>query len=177
MTKGKSPAVKAAKKKKNKVDENVVTLNDGSRARLTPVSSSLIEEIQSNIKDPDVPMWENKDKGRKEPNPSDPTYIKELAEADRARSMAVYEAMCMFGVDLLDGLPEDDGWLKKLRYMSKRGSIDIDDYDLEDEFDLEFLYKRFIAVGNNHVMEITKLSGVTEEDIAEAEKSFQGDEE
>lgn len=173
MNSGKSPAVQAAKEAaKSKKDSNYVELADGRRARLVPVSASLMNEVTSRIKDPVVPMWMNDDKGREEPNPSDPAYLAECKEIENQRTMAVFDAMCMFGVELVDGLPDDDLWARKLMYMSKRGLLDLEDYDLDDELDREFLYKRFIAISTDQIAKIGAISGVSDADVEAAEESF-----
>jgi hypothetical protein len=175
---GVSPAVPVAKGKANLDNENnVVMLAGGVQAKLVPVSASLIDEVTSKVKDPQIPMWHNPEKDRDEPNPNDPIYLAAVAEVGKARSTAAIDAIVMFGVDLIDGLPQDDKWLKKLRYMEKRGSLDLSSYDLDDELDKEFLYKRFVGVGIDVINEISKISGVSGEDVEDAERSFPGDEE
>jgi hypothetical protein len=148
------------------------TLTSGVRVRLATVSTALLDEVTNRIKDPDVPLWRNEDKGRDEPNPLDPKYVRDLAEANRQRGIAVMDALVMFGVELVDGIPSDDSWLTKLRYLEKRGQVDLSSYDLNDPFDLEFLYKRFIAVDNDTLTAISRLSSFTEEDVEKAENSF-----
>lgn len=156
--------------------DQIRTLSTGVRVRLVPVSAALLSEVTSRIKDPQVPLWRNEDKGRDEPNPSDPEYLRELDEASTKRGMAAMDAMVMFGVDLVDGVPEDDSWLKKLRFMEKKGFLDLSEYDLEDGFDCEFLYKRYIAIDNDTLTNIASLSSLTPEAIARAEDSFPGNE-
>lgn len=171
----KNPAVESAKFLAGRGDEEIIsTTSGGIRVRLVPVSATLIDEVVSRVKDPDVPMWMNPDKNREEPNPSDPNYLKELAEADRKRGVAAMDAMVMFGVELIDGVPEDKKWLSKLRLMEKRGQIDLDLFDVNDPIDLEFLYKRFIVVDAGLLSAIGRLSGVQGEEVARAEASFQG---
>lgn len=171
----KSPTVQVAKEMaaQNGSDQ-IRMLKTGVRVRLVPVSASLLSEVTSRIKDPDVPMWKNEDKGRVEPNPNDPTYLRQLDDAATERGIAAMDAMVMFGVDLVDGVPEDDSWLKKLKVMEKMGRLDFGAYDLEDEYDREFLYKRFVAIDNDTITMIAQLSSLTPESIAKAEDSFSG---
>lgn len=176
---GVSPAVPVAKEKANRdgTENHEVTLAGGVRATLVPVSASLIDEVTSRIKPPKIPMWHNEDKDRDEPNPNDPAYTAELAEVGRKQSTAAIDAIVMFGVELVDGLPEDDKWLKKLQYMEKRGNLDLSSYDVDDELDQEFLYKRFIGVSTDIITKISEISGVSGEDVEDAERSFPGDSE
>lgn len=148
------------------------TLSTGVRVRIHPVSTALLDEVANRIKDPDVPMWHNEDKGRDEPNPNDPTYNRQLADANRQRGVAVMDAMVMFGVELVDGVPETDEWLTKLRYLEKRGQIDLSSYDVKDPLDKEFLYKRYIAVDNETLSMIGQMSTFTQEDVSKAEANF-----
>ena len=170
-----NPAVETAKNVEGRTKEHFITLATGDKVRLLPVSASLIDEVTSRVKEPEVPMWDNPDKGRPEPNPSDPNYLAELEDASRKRGVAGMDAMIMFGVDLVDGLPDDDMWFKKLRLMERKGALDLSSYDLDDEIDKEFLYKRYIAVDVDTLGEIAKISGISSEDVATAEKSFPSD--
>lgn len=152
----------------------IVTTPSGVRVRLMPVSTALIEEVSGRITDPEVPMWHNSVKDRDEPNPDDPNYLKLVEKTNRARGVAVMDALVMFGLELVDGVPEDTSWLKKLRFLEKRGQVDLSMYDTEDPFDLEFLYKRFIAADNDIITRISQISTLTPEAIEKAEENFRG---
>lgn len=170
--KGVSPAVTVARNKDGRGGEVIVTLPTGDRARLLPVSAALIDEVTSHLKDPKPPTWHNPETEADEPNPNHPDYLSELEEMGRKRGLAVIDASVMFGVELLDGLPEPEKWMQKLKWMAKHGKLSLEGYDLEDPLDLEFLYKRFIAVSNDVMEQILRLSGVGPEDVERAEKSF-----
>ncbi len=166
----KSAAVKVAKRRKPSSEE--VELATGVRARLVPISASLIDEVVAEVKLPEIPTWTNPDKGREEPNPDDPIYLEELARAERNRGVAAIDAMVLFGVELLDGVPDDDSWLTKLQFLEKRGKLSLDEYDLKDEMDREFLYKKFIAVSSDDLLMLSTMSGISEGDIAQATEGF-----
>ena len=167
-----NPVIDAAKGKKT---ENVVTLSTGIQAILRPVSASLLQDVMSRIVDPAEPWVMNEEKGRKEIDPYDTEYLAKIASNNRERARASMDAMAMFGIDLVDGLPEDTTWLKRLRQFEKLGYLDLAQFDLEDDIDQEFLYKRYIALGNQDLMDIGRMSGIRQEDIAEAEASFRGE--
>jgi len=95
-----------------------------------------------------------------------------VQEAEEHRTRATLDTIILFGIDLVDGIPDDDLWVKKLRYMEKLGHLDLKDYDLDDPDEREFLYKRFIAVSSDDIMEVLRRSGITEADIAQAMKTF-----
>jgi len=137
----------------------------------------LLEEVTAEIPDPPVPMWRNPDTEREEPNPNDPAYLKEVARATRARGRAGLEALMMFGFELVDGLPEDTEWIRKLRFLERRGWVDLSEYDMEDPFDLEFLYKKWVAIGSDDLTLAGQKSRISQEDIATAQASFQSDKE
>lgn len=172
-----SPAVDLARKLAKDSDGNI-TLPNGVKVRINPVGAALISDVTSKIKDPEVPLWPNPEKPdrdgnpRMEPNPDDPHYAVLLEEANQKRAIAMIDTMVMFGIELVDGIPDSDEWVKKLKFMEKRGMLDISGYDLDDPFDREFLYKRYILVDNNVIGMITEASGLSSEDVKRAEDSF-----
>lgn len=166
-----SPAVDVAREKVLGED-NTVTLPNGVKVRINPVGAALISDVTSRIKDPEIPVVYIADKERNEPNPNDPNYLRGLEEANQKRGIAMIDTLVMFGVELLDGIPEDDEWMKKLTFMVKRGLLDLSGYDLDDSFDREFLYKRYILVDNTVISMVTDASGLSTEDISRAEASF-----
>lgn len=168
-----SPVLQIAKERKNGNDK-IVTLSTGYRAKINVVAATLIDDVVSLVKAPSVPMWHNEDKDRDEPNPSDPEYIKALAETDHRRNTVAMDTMVMFGIDLVDGVPQDTKWISKLKMMVKRGMLDLTNYDLDDEEDKEFLFKRYIAVGIDDLNMISSASGISGEDVKRAEESFRG---
>ena len=174
MDKNKNAAVQVAKDLDVK-KEKITTLSTGVRAVLLPVAASLIQAVTSKIKDPEIPNWHDPDKDREVPNPNDPTYLKQIQEAAEARAMAAVDASLMFGVELVDPIPEN-GWDTKLKYLDKRNPFGLSDFDFDDDLDLQFLYKKYIAVGSDDLIKISKLSGLQPEDLAAAEASFPSDE-
>jgi hypothetical protein len=156
-------------------DESVVTLSTGVRVRLHAVSGSLIEDVKEAIPFPEVPVVLIEVKNRKEENPNDPEYIKGVEETRRKRANAVLDALLIFGLELLDGIPEDERWLKQLRYLEKRGTLDLSGFDLDDEFDREFLYKKYVAVAGADLDLLAPLQSLRPEEVARARRSFLGD--
>jgi len=157
---------------------DIVTLSTGVKARVTAVAASLIDDMVSAIEIPDAPMWENPEKpGKKEPNPGDQKYLKELNAAYKKQGEATLDAMVLFGVELVDGVPPKKEWLSKLQFLAKRGKLDLSGYDLDDELEIEFLYKRYVAISSEDYSLVTRLSGVTKEAVEEAEEIFKSREE
>ena len=170
-----SAAVKTAKARRTQEEgAGVVTLSTGVRARLTPISAALVQDVIGRIEDPPVPTWYNKEKEEDQPNPADPEYLKAVEAMDGKRAMAALDAAIMFGIELVDGLPEDGDWIKRLKYMVKRNMLDLSDFDLDDEMDQEFLYKRYVAVSADDFVHVARLSGVPSEEVQRAARTFRG---
>lgn len=169
-----SPAVSVAKNMNGRSSTLEIVLPTGDRAILKPVTASLIDAVTSKIENPRPPMWHNEDKGIDEPNPNHPDYLQALEDVGRKRGIAAMDAMVMFGVDLPDGLPADETWVNKLRFMEKHGQLDLEGYDLDDLLDREFLYKRYVAVDTSIIEKISELSGISAADVTAAEDSFSG---
>jgi len=164
----KEPAVIVAEKNENMAAERaVITLSTGVKALLTPVSASLIDEVTARVKDPQVPMWMNEDKGREEPNPAHPQYLEDLATAERLRGKAAMDALIMFGVKLVDPVPEENDWLEKLQFLEVVETREL------SKMERVFFYKKFIAVSATDIGKITQLSGISSEDMEVAEGTFQ----
>jgi len=165
-----NPAVKTAKARTQETSPEGTILSTGVRVRFRSVSASLIDEVRSRIKDPDVPILYDEEKDRELPNPSDPTYLHQLEEAEDARNKATSDAMIMFGVELLDGLPDDDTWISKLKFLG----IEV---DVDDVLAKEFAYKKYMAVGTPDLALLYSASAVTEQEVQQAMSGFRSDEE
>lgn len=171
----KSPAVVVAQEQRHDKDD-IYVLSSGVRVRFHTVSLSLIEEITSRIKYPPIPEIMDEDKGRTIPNPMEPAYIAACDEADTERGRAVMDAMVLFGVELVDGVPDNDTWIKKLLILQKLRGLNLSAYDLSDPLEAEFVYVRFVALGTND-MDILRENTVlmSEEDVVAAEETFPSD--
>jgi len=170
----KSPAAEVAARVAKGSEPESEYLSTGVRARIVPVSASLVDSTVSLVKNPPVPKFYNEEKGREEDNPLDPVYLAAREEAERKRIAAAIDAMIMFGVELVDGLPEDDRWLEKLQFLARRGQLDLSGYDLEASLDREFLYKKFVAVGSADLIRIGEKAGLRPQDVSDQLKSFRG---
>lgn len=168
--------VALAKRQDNGRASGEFTLSTGVKVRLTPVSMSLLSESQATIPDPPVPTWFNEAKDKNEPNPDDPAYLKAVSAAEEKRNRVALDAMIMFGVDLLGPVPEDSEWIPKLKFSRKLGLVDVDleSFDLTDKIELEYLYKRYVAVSTPDMITIMKYcAGVGEEEVNKAAAQFQ----
>jgi hypothetical protein len=77
------------------------------------------------------------------------------------------DAMALFGVELLDGVPEDGVWVKKLKLLGI-------EFDENDPVERDFYYKKHIALAGPDFALLGRISGLSEEAITAAEDSFQG---
>lgn len=160
-----NPAVEAAKGQEEP-GGGIKTLSTGVRVRLRAVSSSLISEVMAKIKDPDVPILHDEEKDRDLPNPNDPAYLRALDDAENQRNQAATDAMLVFGVELVDPMPEDTSWTNKLGFLG----IEV---NMDDAFALEFAYKKYIAVGTPDLPLVYGASSpVSAEEVAKAMSGF-----
>lgn len=170
-----SPAVVEARSRRDDKGEEVLTLDSGVRVRVKQVPPGLMQDVLSHIKKPKVPMWFNEDKGREEPNPNHPDYVEAVRQYEMEQTNATMDAIALFGVELVDGLPEDDTWLRQLRIMSRRNNLELGEYDLDDEIDLKFLYTRYIAFSGEDFMKLSSaITGMTPEEVEAAQEMFPG---
>jgi hypothetical protein len=154
--------------------DEIVTLSSGVRAVIKPVPTYLVDQMQAAIKEPVVPTQYIEKLDRHEENPWDADYQREVAEANAARGRMAMEAMIMFGFELVDELPDPDTWLPKLKWLEKRTTLDLSQWDLDDPIDLEFVFKALIAVSGVDLMKVTIKSGMRNEEIDLAMRSFRG---
>lgn len=172
----KNSAVAAAK-----AQDTERALRSGIRVRVSRVSQLLIDEAVNEVPAPAVPYFHDEEKGYDIPNPNDPRYLAELDRYERAQLQATFDAILIWGVELVDEMPPIDTWLPKLQFFARRNpSVDLSQYDLEDALEVEFVYKKFIAAGD--IEELVSMldetvPGASEEDKAKATALFRGDEE
>jgi hypothetical protein len=165
------PAIQVAKEA---MDDGIVTLSSGYRARIRPVAAKLLDDVGAMVPAPEVPKQWIEEKQREEYNPLDPNFQRQLREATRLRGQRIMEAMVMFGVELVDPLPPLDEWLPKLRLLAKHGSLSLEAIDFTDPIDTEFAFKNYIAVSAHDLRHVSKASGLTEQEVVAAATGFPG---
>ena len=174
-------AVQVAKSMRSNAPVDPIQLSTGYWALVHPVSAPLIDEASARVPTPEPPEVYIDDKGRSEPNPNDPDYLRDLERLDVDRSMAAIDVMIMMGVELVneDGTPyEIDAngrWRKQLKMLDKMGRVDLGRYDLKDEDELEFVFKKYIATATADLPIISSFSGMDAGEIEEAVRTFRGD--
>lgn len=141
---------------------NIVTLSTGVRAILRPVAPYLLDAVARRFKNPEPPMVDLGD-GRTEPNPGDPQYLMACEVTSAKQAEAVMEAFYIFGVELVDPIPE--GFEKKLTRMGI-------EFNADDPDERELAYKKYIAMGGEDIKKVQALAGLSREGVREAEKTF-----
>lgn len=174
MAKQTNPAVKAARTRRTRATKTGIKLTTGIEVRLLPVAISIINEAQAAVPEPEVPLWFNENTGENEPNPNHPDYIKALEELETQKNLAAIDAMIFFGVEVLGGIPDPDTWLPKLLFAHRKGfmKLDIEGLDMNDPMELEFIYKKYIAVGATDLPRVMEVAGITEEMIQQQADTF-----
>lgn len=167
------PVIEAAESVQGPTDD-IKTLSTGIRVRLKPVAPSLIADISGSVRYPSVPRVVLEGSDKEIENPMHPDYLRDIDAADAKRASLVMEAMVMFAFELVDGLPEDDSWLQQLALLERRGVISLKGINMKNPLDQEFLYKKYIAVGQEDIRLAGTVTGIRSEDVEAASESFPG---
>lgn len=162
-----SPAVKVANE--TKTGAGVHVTRTGVRVKIKAFPEMLARRAVLAVKDPPVPMAWNADKERDEKNPHDPDYLAAMAEAEQRRGDAGIDAALLFGVELLDPLPDDKRWIRKLSMLG----IEVDESDL---MAVELAYLKYVAFSSSEDLNVlTGSVRVSEAGIAAEAATFPGD--
>lgn len=145
---------------------------DGFVFRTKAIPVAIITDTTNRIPEPKIPVWHNPEYDRDEQNPNDPAYLEAKAEVDQKRGEAMIDATVMFGIDLPDGVPPTEKWLPKLKFLEKRGQVDLSGFNLDDPLELEFVFKRYIIANIALINYIQEMSSVTPEDVGKAGRPF-----
>jgi hypothetical protein len=153
---------------------SLIVLSTGVTLHAERVPNLIFLEVTRRFKAPKVPRYMNADLGREEDNPGDPDYIEAYNQYQADLSVAVIDTMVVVGTSLAsvpEGVygPSDEGWTKRLRI------IGIDPG--EDEMERYLKWVKYYAASKdediNRIAEtVGRLSGVAEEDVAEAIDQF-----
>ncbi len=113
-------------------------MENGVVLRLKPVPPMLLRAAAVRVRDPEVPMAYIESKGRDEPNPSHPDYLRGLSEAADRRNQAALTVGLLSGTEFVSapsGIPgpDDDEWIDVIRSTNEVAGdvIDAPDFQLE----------------------------------------------
>jgi len=146
-------------------------LSTGYWAKIVPVGATLIQEASRSVQDPPIPVVRDEVQGDIE-NPMDPNYARAMEAAEARRETVATDTIIFFGVKLRDPIPPKEEWLKLLQWREKKGTLDLSSYDLDDELDLELMFKKYIAVGTMDLIRIGAMAGLQQGDVEAAMASF-----
>lgn len=150
--------------------EEIVTLSTGYRVQFLPVSQNAIAAAQMKIKDPKPPLQDSPSgSGAKVPNKSHPDYLQALDDTELKRANAIQDVLFIFGLELVDPLPESDLWLEKLVLV---GLVDEQESKEVTQLQKELWYKKYMVADVQVFSRLAKNIGVTEEGIAQAGAAF-----
>lgn len=144
--------------------DDIHTLHSGVKVRVQAISPSLVNDAMLRVKMPEVPEVWSEQRGKFLKNPLSPDYVEAMDEYQRAKGQVALDAMVMFGIDLVDGLPEDRSWIRKLQILGF-------EFDPDDAVECEFYYKKHIAMTVQDIQELQRSMGVTQEGIEKAKKA------
>lgn len=166
---------KKARSNKKKSRNKITTTPSGYRVKLVPVAANVIREAQARIPDAITRTYTNSTDGKEYENPAHPEYIAEVKIVEEERTKAAMNVMVLFGMELLDPIPDDNGWLEKCRFAKL---ITDDEYKeaISDDgkYMREMLFKTYVVSDFSVINQIASMSGVTQEMIAQARDTFQG---
>lgn len=169
----KDAILEVAREARDADDQRVeTTLTTGAKAWLRPVSPALIQDVQVAIPNPDVPKVWAEEKQREYENPDSPAYLAALERAQAERIQATLDAQVFFGVELEEGFEVPPEWVKRLKLFAKRRGLEFDETDPDE---VEYYYKKY-GVSNSHLVTLSALSGLGEEDIERFRDLFRGQE-
>ncbi len=181
-------AVDVAKSIANRTEStNEVEVSTGVVFSVNEVPQFTISDIRREFKEPQAPMWLNKDTGRREPNYDDPEFKRAHSEYLVNMSMAVIDIMILLGTKVkyipkeFPG-PKSEQWRNELAAILRaRGWArqDIKDITEEESYVFWVKYKaaaKGISTENADINKLTlaigRLTGVAEEDVRDANETF-----
>lgn len=99
-----------------------VTLSSGVVLRNKKFSRLILQAILDKFPYPEAPKVHIREKDRYEVNPNDPRYKEQVAKIDEQRSMAIIDAVIVFGTEIVSVpdsvMPiENDDWVDELEII------------------------------------------------------------
>lgn len=152
-----------------------VTLSNGVVLKIKPMPPMLLTSVQNSIPEPAIPVVFLEDKGRDEPNPNHPEYIRAMNERAEALAMATSNLIlyaCTSAVSVPEGVfgPDDDGWVR----LTEMAGIK---FDKNDKIERYLAWLRSYAVATiddmNKVQTLPlQLAGTMETEVEAVQDSF-----
>lgn len=156
-----------------------ITLSNGIVLRVRSMPPLLFSSVTNSIPEPEVPKVYMEDKGRDEPNPNHPDYVKAMEDRTAAIALATMNLM-LVACTSIDSIPEDcespedDGWL----FQARMAGFEFNPNDRNERY-LAWLRAYAIAtVGDMQKVQTVplQLAGVSEQEVDEAMDAFRSGE-
>ena len=161
------------------MNKQTVTLSSGVVLNIKQVPPMVLAKIYDTLPaEPQVPRIFIADLGREEENPNDPSYLASMNKYQMALANRVSDTIIMLGTTLSSvpksvAHPHDDyrDWSEPLN------AVGIEIPDIEKELLVYCAWVKYVAATsqddiNNLIASVSKLSGVSEKDVAQAANQF-----
>lgn len=158
--------------------DDTFSISSGVVLKALRVAPLRIDAIQRQFKDPEVPVVTLPD-GRKLDNPDDPDYDKALKAVELERSLAMADALMMFGTEFVSApagmlKPDEDSWVEEMSFVGVH---------VPDHPKARYLaWLRYVALEGNVEQDLVTITtnvmrkmSISEENIAQAMDSFRGE--
>ena len=161
------PAVAVEKERLNGAGENgVYTLSNGDQVRFKAVPDMYITRALQRVKEPPVPRFFDEERGIEIENPSDPAYLRALAEVNQRRGSITVDALLMWGCELVKSRLEEAGWVKELQLLGE-------EFDPADPTERRFAYLKNIAFASSQDIAVLMAQlNISREDLEQAADNF-----
>lgn len=157
------------------------TLTNGIELTIKPVPPLLLQAVQEEFQQPDPPVVWMEEKGRDEPNPNDPTYVKEVEALETRQTVATNDLLLAVGTEVKhipEGYvgPEDDSWIEGVEFAGRLTGTDIK-VDRDDKVKRYLAWLRFYALETGPDITLAtslpmSLAGLREGEVQEVMDSF-----
>lgn len=172
-------AATAAVEDAEKDADNTLTLSNGVVVRVKPLPDLLMRKLYSKFDPPEPPEVEVNSGGKTwtEPNYDDPNYENAMRKYTMTIADGIANLILLRGFEIVskpDSIPDyedDDTWEAELAAIG----VDIPEKPLERK--LTWTEYRIVETNNdlNAIQEASqRLSGISEEDVEEAQERFRG---
>lgn len=161
-----------------------LTLSNGIVLECRPVQPLLLNAVTNELADPAPPIVFIESKGRDEPNPNDPDYLRRLEELAVVRERAVIDLVLYRGTRVTFipddvSAPDDKAWLDDLNVTRRIAGLPPLDIDFDDQASRYIAWLRFYALESGADFALAEalplqLAGLNEGEVAEAINSFRG---
>lgn len=139
----------------------------GVRIRPKQVSVQTLQRARSMIVDPSVPKQYDPETDTWLENELHPAYERAVALATQKRDEAENNALLLLGVGLVDPIPPDDTWVKRLVCAGV-----LDSAEFASDLDRRLIYTKLLAVSAMDMLGIIHLIGYSEVAQKQARRLF-----